>query len=218
MLDINTVTYTREAAEKSFENLPNDFSTLSVSTPDGKLLREQLLEIDSQNQGKSSYDYDVSFAIDMYSLFKDEYSINNLTAVSEDFWRWLQLEIIPDIVFNRHGKKEKQFYSERRRIWLRQMWWYIHLSWQGDSETTSIVLKNNTTDTVMSLVDRIGVGYDVNVYREIMKQYAPFGPERDIFRRVMVLHVAQGELIAPELVEGGVQGYVSRLFGEINAE
>ncbi len=70
----------------------------------------------------------------------------------------------------------------------------------------------------MSLVDRIGVGYDVNVYREIMKQYAPFGPERDIFRRVMVLHVAQGELIAPELVEGGVQGYVSRLFGEINAE
>ncbi|SJX70521.1 CDS_ID OB3337 [Weissella confusa] len=218
MIDVNTITYSMEAAAKRFAELPDDFSNFSVTSPDAQKLRGEFLEINSRNQGKSEYAFDVSFALDMFVLLKDTYHMTNITAISEDFWRWLQLEIIPDVVIDRHGKKENRFYSERRRIWLRQIWWYINLSWQGDKSSTENILKKNTTDTIGNLVERIGVGYDVAVYREIMKQYAPFSGNREVFRRVMILHMARVELVAPELIEGGVEEYVRSLFGEINVD
>ena len=218
MIDVNTITYSMEAATKTFAGLPDDFSNFSVTSPDAQKLREEFLEINNRNQGKSGYDFDVSFALDMFILLNDTYHMTNITAISEDFWRWLQLEIIPDVVFYRHGKNEKLFYSERRRIWLRQIWWYINLSWQGDKLSTENILKKNTTDTIGNLVERIGVGYDATVYREIMKQYAPFSGNRDVFRRVMILHMARVELVVPELIEGGIEEYVRSLFGEINVD
>ena len=46
-----------------------------------------------------------------------------------------------------------------------------------------------------------------------MLQYSTFEDKsRDLFRRVLKLNTARLLTISPELVEGGLQGYVSDLF------
>jgi len=100
------------------------------------------------------------------------------------------------------------------------MWWYIHLSWQGTSEATYEILKNNTTDTISQLVERTGKnGYRVEMTRILMRKHYNVTKEMSaqqrmlLFRKVSKLTTARTKLIEPAFVVGGLESYVKDLYG-----
>ena len=111
------------------------------------------------------------------------------------------------------GNECFSFYQTSRRIWLKTIWWYIHLSWQNSIDETYKILIGNTTDTILQLVERPGLGYNVELFREIMKQYANYSDSsRNLFRTVLKLNTAKILTTSPELVDGGIEKYVDSLF------
>lgn len=164
---------------------------------------------------KLGYDFDLLFAIRLYDILGLNNNFSNRAASNDDIWRFLSIRVIPDIVHSRWGMNEVR-YMTSRRIWLKNLWWYIHLSWNGDTERTYEILKNNTTDTVLQLVERPGVGYYISLYREIMLQYSCINdPSRTLFRKVLKLNTALLPVTYPELISGGIKEYVSYLFRKV---
>ncbi|MBK3720369.1 hypothetical protein F9789_2290 [Staphylococcus arlettae] len=75
------------------------------------------------------------------------------------------------------------------------------------------MLEKNTTDTILQLVERPGIGYNVEMYRELMKQYKGYDDSsRDLFRRVLKVNTARLLTTSPELIDGGIPQYVDDLF------
>jgi len=154
------------------------------------------------------YDFDLLFAIRLYDILGLNNNFSNRAASNDEIWRFLSIRVIPDIVHSRWGMNEAR-YMTSRRIWLKNLWWYIHLSWNGDTERTYEILKNNTTDTVLQLVERPGVGYYVSLYREIMLQYSCINdPSRTLFRKVLKLNTALLPVTYPELISGGIKAEI----------
>lgn len=163
------------------------------------------------------YKFDLHFGLGLYEILQNDKNFSNRVATNNDFWRYLSIRVVPDIVQARWSKNgsEDRFYKQNRRIWLKAMYWYIHLSWQGSHDMTLDVLKNNSTDTVVQLVERAGQGYNIGLYREIIKQYAK-NDDRKLFRSVMKLNTAMLINVSPELVDGGITTYVRNLFNKAN--
>ena len=111
------------------------------------------------------------------------------------------------------------------------MWWYIHLSWQGDEYRTKQILSSNrmNTDIILNLVERVGRdGTYVEAYRYIMYFYYAESEsqilrysnilkdsKRSLFRSIMILHNSKCMVIEPGLYLGGEEGYVQNLFDEV---
>ena len=164
---------------------------------------------------KLGYNFDLLFAIKLYEILGTNNNFCNRVASDDDVWRFLSIRVIPDIVHSRWGMNETRYITSRR-IWLKNIWWYIHLSWNGSSKRTYEILKNNTTDTIQQLVERPGVGYYVSLYREIMFQYSTINdPSRFLFRKVLKLNTALLPVTYPELISGGIKEYVGYLFRKV---
>jgi hypothetical protein len=139
-------------------------------------------------------------------------------ASNDGFWRWLSLQILPDQVYTRWQDhlSEHRFYQNKRRIWLKSLWWYIHLSWQGNLDQTKQVLNQLGIDEMIQLVERIGDGYRVELYREMMKQLILQKnlrtSQNQLFRKVMKLNTLRLTHIIPEFYENGIEGYVKDLY------
>lgn len=172
------------------------------------------VDINSKN---NSYQVDYLFGLKLYQLLNDDYNMSIRIASTEGVWRFLSTCVVPDLVEMRYGLDHPdRFWKKAKRIWLRVIWWYIHLSWQGDEDSTREILKDNSTDEILQLVDRCGRdGYRVDLYREIMKQYADMDindrRKDQVFRRMMVLNTAKVQVIEPALVDGGEIKYVDDL-------
>lgn len=184
-------------------------------------LRKQLIEardeIFEQNNldkaNKLDYHFDLQFGLRLYEILNEQIGFTNRVATNDDAWRYLSICVIPDIVHSRWSLNADHFYKTPRRIWLKAIWWYIHLGWRGNAEETYEVLKENTTDTILQLVERPGIGYYIPMYREVLRQYAEVeDTSREIFRRVLKLNTARLVTTSPELVEGGIPAYVKDLF------
>lgn len=180
-------------------------------------IRDELFdEFELDQAGKLGYLFDIQFGMRLYLLLKEKYNFTMRDASMDDVWRYLSIKVIPDIVFSRWNLNEDRFYKSSRRIWLKTIWWYIHLSWNVDEKTTLDSIKNNTTDTVMNLVERPGLGYNVDLYRELMKKYGEVDDQsRQLFRRVLIMNTARIETITPELIEGGIPQYIDDLFRSV---
>ena len=171
-------------------------------------------EINSKN---NSYKVDYIFGMKMYMLFREKYGMSVRAAATDGVWRHLSVCVVPDIVALRYGKDHPdRFWKKAKRIWLRVIWWYIYLSWQGDEQSTLEILKDNSTDEILQLVDRCGRGgYRVELYREIMKKYSELDKserrKNEIFRKMMVLNTARVQVLEPGLVDGGEKQYVEDL-------
>ncbi|MEC6749229.1 DUF6339 family protein [Marinilactibacillus sp. XAAS-LB27] len=222
---INWPKYGVEKASKDFENLDIKNIIKPELNNGFKMIREKLLnlrddifeEYNFDSGIKEKYTFDLNFGLGLYELLKEEFKLDNRTASEDDIWRYLSIRIIPDIVHSRWNFNSDRFYMMSRRIWLKQIWWYIHLSWQGDSESTFEVLKNNTTDTILNLVERPGLGYNIKLYREIMNQYKNYqDDDRMLLRKVLVLNTAKVKSIHPNLNQGGIKKYVENLFKVVN--
>lgn len=176
--------------------------------------RDEVFEIHSLDSSeKLGYTFDLSFGLKVYDILNEQIGFTNRVASNDDIWRYLSICIVPDIVHSRWSLNEDRYYKSSRRNWLKTIWWYIHLSWRTNSSITYNILSSNTTDTIQQLVERPGIGYHTELYREIMLQYSYYGnSSRDLFRRVLILNTARLITISPELVEEGVVGYVNDLF------
>ena len=121
---------------------------------------------------------------------------------------------------------KKYYFEQTNRMYIPVMWWYIHMSFQGDMKITLSVLNDLSTDYIMQLVDRKGrYGFYLEVSREIMRCISLVPKKiRDhkennkvLFRRVMIQNTA----ICSNYnltVEESTKEYVYKLFNACKVE
>jgi hypothetical protein len=190
--------------------------------PEYKDIRESLMDYASNLAAAlgqySSYKFDLNFAIKLYDVLSIQHGLDPRSASDDGIWRYLSIHIIPDLVEQRWGLHEGRFWKDSRRIWLKTLWWYIYLSWQGDLDATFKALQSNTTDEIVQLVERSGpLGYRIELCREIMAYYGQMDDQlkkrtNKLFRRVMKLNTARSKVVEPSLGIGGEQAYAKELF------
>ncbi len=220
------------------ETLNEEYQKLRTELLNAYKKAKQEVENNSEMKGKKDYYTDLLFALYQYDILKS-HGFSVRLASNDQIWIYLCVRVLPDIVHSRYrGTKvkteggveyrnvnEERFWRTRRRIYLKVLWWYIYLSLQLDDtgkedlEQTFKVLKDNSTDEVVQIVERSGAaGYRVDVYREIMNYYAHNRDKYDNkrFRHVMVLNTARTQIVEPLLMDGGVKTYVRELFEYFN--
>lgn len=223
MINWDSIRYDIGLAMRDFNKIEVKTSSIEPLKPIPELVeirkeiisaRDQVFEINGfDNVNKLDYKFDLQFGLKLYQILTADIGFTNRVAANDDIWRYLSIMVIPDIVHSRWGLNEAHFYQNSRRIWLKTLWWYINLSWVGNEEDTYEILKDNTTDTILQMVERPGIGYYTDMYREIMRQYADHeDSSRQLFRRVLKLNTAKLVTTSPELVEGGINAYVKLLF------
>ena len=224
---MNWIEINSEEARNKFEEYC-DTKEKDVSA-DYKELREDLCALfdDALNklginaseisQKNNSYQLDLYFGIKLYQTLNSKYGMNVRLASSAGLWRYLSVCVVPDLVEKRYGLTHPdRFWKKPKRLWLRVLWWYIYLSWQGSEAQTIEVLKDNSTDEILQLVDRCGKGgYRVDLYRVLMKKNSELDKierrKQNMFRKMMVLNTARVQVVEPALADGGEEGYVESL-------
>jgi hypothetical protein len=188
-------------------------------TPDYTRLREQLLQaiprFDTQeNVGAGAYD--VAAGLALYRILGAA-GLDVRAAADDGVWRFLSLKVIPEIVVGRwpHAPEER-FWRGRSRIWLRAVWWLVHLTWQDSEEQTQAVLADVTTDTIVQLVERPGRGgFRVELTRAMFRERSRRLPSQEEFRALMKLNTARVMVTEPSFCEGGFDGYVHELHAHV---
>lgn len=202
-----------------------------------KAWRETEKEINSssENKRRTSYLTDLVFGIKLYRIMQEK-GMDIRMASYDQIWTYLGMAVVPEITMERFGDNdpekpgfhipEEHYYIKSVRIYLKSLWWYIYLSLRFDKNgkedlaETREMLWDQTTDTILQLVERSGrEGYRVDVYREIMKFYCDH-PEISsaAFRHVMILNTARSKIMEPDFTEGGCEGYVKELFNYFRKE
>lgn len=212
----------------SYPNLPvinseytiirNDLTTLFRSVQDNAT---------DENLKVHDYNTDVQFGILLYMYLKKQDWFSLRLASDDGFWRYMSLKVIPDAVAIRWGKdNDSHYWSTPGRIWLKQIWWYIHLSWKDNEHITREIVENPncSTDTILNFVERTGKkGTCVEAYRwiiyyyslvpaEALSEYNKKGKNHNLFRVIMKLNTARMMMSEPSLCIGGCKGYAKKLF------
>lgn len=219
----------------SFNDLVNHWRVYDVdeTTYDSsyKDFRTELVECFKaalqESGGKMSYTIDLRMGIKIYELLNPRNGFTNVHANDDDIWRYISVCVMPDITYLRYPKPEqgslrinqKRFYSHTRRIWLKTLWWYVHLGWQGTSEKTFEVLKNNGTNIISHFIERPGKGYRPKLFRSMMYVYSTLPTQKDtIFRAAAKMNLAKCVTVEPALTVGGEDAYTAELFRQIVQE
>lgn len=220
--------YSFAAAEEDFKKLEvkaEGITPININDEWMKL-RNKLIEardkvFDEHNYDEASnlaYDFDIHYGVELYSILNAEDGFEMRQACDDNIWRYLSIRVIPDIVHSRFGLKEEHFFKKPNRVWLKSIWWYIYLAWSGNKEETLELIKKNSTDTIMNMAERPGLGYYTDVYHEILVQYKEINEKlgnRDVFREVLKLNTVRLMTVSPELIEGGIPAYVKSLFDAV---
>lgn len=216
------VIYTKAQAKYKFQQIeadPENCAPRQVKPPfdqlRGYIINKKESFLMNDKMKINSYAFDLHMGLVLYSLLNDSYRFNERLAAQDEIWRYLSLEVFPDLVYERFGINDQRFYKGTRRIWLKSIWWYIHLSWQGTEEETLNTLRDNSSDHILQLLDRSGSGgYRAELTRELMRQYKLYSSIKvpELFRRILKLNTARLNMIEPSLVEGGIKRYVDDLF------
>lgn len=198
------------------------------------------------NGNRINYNLDLRVGIKLYELLNPMNEFTIIQANDDDIWRYISVCVMPDLTFIRYPNlnedvkiireyipdlsyaigiktekdsiriKKKRFYSHTRRIWLKTLWWYIHLGWQGTSEDTYEVLKNNGTNIISHFIERPGRGYREQLFRCMLYAYSLLPEQKDsTFRAAAKLNLAKCVSMEPALAEGGEVKYSQMLFDEI---
>lgn len=171
-------------------------------------------------------DLNVGFALYSYLAFgRQDLGFTNAIANDDDFWRFLTCKVLPDITYMRYPEPkkgdrriaQKRFFSHPRRIWPKTLWWYIHLSWQGDEASTRKVLDGLGADTIGQLIERTGKGYRLPLYRELMHSYSKIPNKSSaLFKRIQKQNTVDCKTIEPALTSNGERGYVHYLLIQLD--
>lgn len=208
-----------------YEDLLAQWSTFNVIGYDESYneLRKKVIDIYCKYKEKGGYEVDVRIGLCLYGELSKKNGFTNVLANDDDIWRYLSCIVFPDITNLRyppsktdrnegHRLNTKRFYLHTRRIWLKTLWWYIHLSWQGTENSTYKVLKDYGTDTISDFIERPGKGYRLALYRSLMKEYSKVDTKSaNLFNRIQKQNLVNCRNVEPALTEGAELGYVKRL-------
>lgn len=192
-------------------------------------LRQAVLNVYQEPDGKKSgYETDLNVGFILYEYLNPSKGFTIVMANDDDVWRYLSCKVFPDITYERYPSPEKEirekgghinhkrFYSHTRRIWLKTLWWYVFLSWQGSTEKTRTVLEKFGTDTISDLIERTGRGYRVLMYRQLMLAYSSVEYRNsDLFNTIQKQNLVNCRTVEPALVENREKGYIESLFKEL---
>ncbi|MDY7581297.1 hypothetical protein [Pseudomonas sp. CCI3.1] len=172
-------------------------------------------ELMKQNVGA----FDVACGLVLYRVLSQS-GFDVRTAADNGVWRFFSIKLLPDLVAKRWKQvPESRFFSGRSRIWLRAIWWTVHLTWQGTEARTREILATVTTDTIVQLVERPGrAGFRVELTRRLFSERNLHNPSQEQFRAIMKLNTAKILILEPSFHEGGMVGYVRRLFKEAGCD
>lgn len=177
-----------------------------------------------ETDGKLNYLLDLRVGICLYQLMPIGSDFSIISANDDDIWRYISVKVMPDITYLRYPDpakgdiriNSKRFYRGTRRIWLKTLWWYVHLSWQGSAEKTFAVLKENATDNINKLIETPGKGYRLNLYRTIVREYSETAPHKaKDFAAITKLNNVKCMSVEPELIHGGENEYAKQLISEV---
>ena len=160
---------------------------------------------------------DAKVGLALYGEFSPIGALPMCDAAADHHWRYLSLDVFPDVVYRRAGPNQVWFYGGRWRQWLKRVWWWVHLSWQGDEAATRAALLNMTTDTIAQIVERPGHGFRIDLTRRLAAEFVTRRVPQDQFRRLMRLNTALLVGTEPSCVEGGVAAYASQLYRTVSS-
>ena len=204
-------------------------------------LRERLLNLhdnltkDYAIMNQQQYMHDLYFGVYLKDFLDRQPWFNLRLAANIGFWRYLSVVVIPDIVSKRWPQDSADHYWRKpSRIWLRSIWWWAFLGWQGDKDSTIELLGRPvfTTDSILNMCERTGrKGTLVKMYKQIIETYADIEEDRvnaynrrtkknsdTLFRGIMRQNSMEILLKEPTLCEGGEKGYVKSLFKALGVE
>lgn len=200
--------------------------SITIENSDYEELRRKVLdayeEAAATNDG---YQIDLDVGLCLFEMLSPEKGFTLVMANDDDIWRYLSCKIFPDITYERYPKpanddirlNKKRFYLHTRRIWVKTLWWYVFLAWQGDAKTTREALKDLGTDAISQFIERTGQGYRVLLYRQLIKSYATVEDKSsDLFKVIQKQNLVNCRTVEPGLVEGAEQGYVDSLFKQLS--
>lgn len=234
-------TLNRGESQKAMEEWKESYPQLPSIDSEYEQIRRDLQELNKQIRDVGSdrkdlkYFVDSQFGLALYEYFWNMSGFSMRVAANDDFWRYLSIKVVPDIVAQRWGKdNESHYWSRPTRIWLRSIWWFVHLAWQGDHASTKALLECShfTTDTILNFEERSGRnGTYIDAYRKILMYYSKVSSEDikkfsrgksdssdDVFRVVMKLNTAKMMVMDPALCLGGVDGYVKTLYTDAGVQ
>ena len=208
----------------------NDVSA-SAFDPAYEEFRKELVSVFNdtlaETGGKMNYLLDLRVGIKLYQLMPLGKDFTVIQANDDDIWRYISVKVMPDITYLRYPNPEKgsirinqkRFYSHTRRIWLKTLWWYIHLSWQGDESKTFEVLRDNGVDNINKLIETPGRGYRIPLFRSMMLEYYKTSPHKvKDFAAFTKLNNAKCVSVEPALTSGGVAVYAQKLLAEVSTK
>lgn len=229
----NIVTQYDNMSDVEFRDLVNHWKSFDTIEHDDayadyrKTLLTSFKDALSETEGKMNYLLDLRVGICLYQLMPLGKDFSIISANDDDIWRYISVKVMPDITYLRYPDpakgdiriNSKRFYRGTRRIWLKTLWWYIHLSWQGNAQKTFDVLKDNATDNINKLIETPGKGYRLETYRNIIREYAETAPHKaKDFAAVTKLNNAKCISVEPALISGGEKAYARQLVAEVTGK
>lgn len=188
-------------------------------------MRNIIVDVYKQNEHSTSYALDLKIGLALYSILDITSGFTNVLANDDDIWRYVSCVVFPDLTYLRYPLpaqgdiriNKKRFFSHTRRIWMKTLWWYVHLSWQGSEENTYKILENNTVDNINKLYEQPGKGFRVALTREFMKEYSALPDKKStLFERIQKRNLVNCKTVEPALMENGEKGYLKQLFMQLS--
>ena len=219
-----------------FDDMVSHWKKHDIETelsPEYQAIRNQLVDVFDKtlasNGGKMDYSIDLNIGLKIYELLPCNKDFTIKDANNDDIWRYLSVIVIPDLTYLRKPEPEqeikdtngrishKRFFSHKRRIWIKTLWWYVFLSWQGTLEKTRKILADNGVDNINKLIETPGKGYRVELYRKMMYEYYITRPHKvSDFPKMTQLNNARCLSVIPELTAGGLSCYVLQLCKDLD--
>lgn len=168
-------------------------------------------------KNKEQYLFDMYFGLDFYNLV-NKYGMTNYDAASDNVWIFMSIRMMFNVMKIRWSSEKAiidRSYKDKRRIYPKSLYWFIHLCYQGDDVSTIEVIKNLTTDEIVGLTERTGEGYRIELMRKIVKKASQIEKKRVDFRMILKMNHARTQVIEPDFYKGGCEGYVEDLFKSI---
>lgn len=211
--------YIDEVLSPNFRNI-RDFMTTQY------FQRKKEYDVDIKRR-KNVYLLDLELALDFYEFMESQLDFQEMDYRSNyDFWAYLATFVFPKIVKDRFDLQPEHFYKKGVRIYPYTLYWYIHLAWQGNRQSTFEVLRRLNTDAILNIVERPSkIGINVDLYREIFKKLGALDVNHLFIKRngnliaswriIMLKNTQKLMVYRPELFKEGIPGYVDMLFSEI---
>ncbi len=145
----------------------------------------------SKNAGSS---LKLKFDKELGRLLYEKMNITPSVAATLPMWQFLNLQLLPDVVFWRWESSKDHFYSERRN-YLGTQWWR-HYLFSGSQESLRIYSKLNDAETA-ELYERSGsrgLGehiVEIAKWFTQLSQNLVFANEREVFRAVIKKYNAE---------------------------